>query len=844
MKLSSEGKRLLEHALTKRAWTLDKLSEQSNFSIATVKNFSARKKVSRITFVSLCNILEIDWEIASGEEANAAEELATSSLEEKKITSHSSLPSALQLDEDIIERVKERCRQRILEQHSRMRLLSGQEIRVDQLYVDVWLLERPEHTYIDSTESLLNSFDCEGDRLALSKRIQRNPGFEIAKRSSRLIILGKPGSGKTTFLKHLAVDWCKGEFQLEKIAVLIELRQICGKDWSLISAISKELDLKEKKEILFLLEQGKFLVMMDGLDEVSTDELRRIVKDQLKQISESYPEGNRFILTCRTQIIETNLSGFTFVEVADFNPQQVRQFVLNWFTENEQSETRIKEQWKKVEIATINQPDLRELTATPVLLSLMCWILQDQREIPTNRGWLYRKGIRLLLSRWNKEKEIEGWEVGTEVYRNLSFKEKELLLIEIAAHKFENPKNFVLFDEDELIEQISRRLKLTNEQDLIAVLKAIETQHGLLIERADELWSFSHLTFQEYFTVQWLTQLSSHQLASKIANWQWQEVVKQLVRSQQPADRLLRLIKQAIDKSIEQELDIQFFLSWLLQKSDSIRTNYKSAAIRAFYFSLAVIHARDRDLVLASDPDHAIAIAHALALIYILTLAFDLDHTFVQILDLDCTFDLGLDHTFACVLDHTFACILDRALDLHVPDLEHSLKLELALYDFALAFALARALTIDRAPDPDRTYARVYALALDIDRTLDFDRFSIRAPDLSTDLISCLRQLRNKLPTSRQSTEIQRWWLLYGVQWIEQLRQVMIEHRNIGHDWQFTPEQKQQLQQYYEANKFLVKLMKITGSVTEDCRTEIEDGLLLPWTELQRRQPHLYGELE
>jgi len=33
-----------------------------------------------------------------------------------------------------------------------------------------------------------------------------------------------------------------------------------------------------------------------------------------------------------------------------------------------------------------------------------------------------------------------------------------------------------------------------------AVLKSIEAQHGLLVERGREIYSFSHLTFQEYFT--------------------------------------------------------------------------------------------------------------------------------------------------------------------------------------------------------------------------------------------------------------------------------------------------------------------------------------------------------
>ena len=48
---------------------------------------------------------------------------------------------------------------------------------------------------------------------------------------------------KTTFLKHLAVDWCNGKFQAELITVLIELRQIQDKNWNLLNALDEELNL-------------------------------------------------------------------------------------------------------------------------------------------------------------------------------------------------------------------------------------------------------------------------------------------------------------------------------------------------------------------------------------------------------------------------------------------------------------------------------------------------------------------------------------------------------------------------------------------------------------------------
>lgn len=367
--------------------------------------------------------------------------------------------------------------------------------------------------------------------------------------------------------------------------------------------------------------------------------------------------------------------------------------------------------------------------------------------------------------------------MGTKTYRKLSIEQKEALLIEIAARKFENPKNFVLFEQEEITDIIANFLQLANRQKGAEVLKAIEAHHGLLIERADELWSFSHLTFQEHLTIRWLTELPSEKLAETIGNQRWQEVIKQLVKSQQPVDLLLQLIKQAIHRSIKSEPVLQNLLNWVVEKSGSIPANYQAAAIRAFYFALA-------------HPDGDLILARALKLW------------------LDRDFNLARDFSLACNIDIELATDLNHDLD---PDL-------------IVDRALIRTLTLTR--DLDLNRANVCT------RNLDLACTSTNDPKLA----NRLKQFREKLPTvSTENPKFQQWWQANGKQWIQQLYQVMIEHRNIGHDWQFSDAQKQQLQRYYEANKFLVDLIKIKEADSNTIRTEIENSILLPWQELQRR---------
>jgi predicted NACHT family NTPase len=129
--------------------------------------------------------------------------------------------------------------------------LNPQQIDVDKLYVDVYVLEKLARESYATIPDLLQGSDLRDgfDRLGLGKREKRSPGFEVAAQYPRLMILGKPGSGKSTFLRHLAVACCKSEFQADHIPILVELRDI--KDASrfdLLNKIDKEFGLANQAQ--------------------------------------------------------------------------------------------------------------------------------------------------------------------------------------------------------------------------------------------------------------------------------------------------------------------------------------------------------------------------------------------------------------------------------------------------------------------------------------------------------------------------------------------------------------------------------------------------------------------
>ncbi|MEG4058343.1 MULTISPECIES: NACHT C-terminal helical domain 2-containing protein [unclassified Microcoleus] len=78
------------------------------------------------------------------------------------------------------------------------------------------------------------------------------------------------------------------------------------------------------------------------------------------------------------------------------------------------------------------------------------------------------------------------------------------------------------------------------------------------------------------------------------------------------------------------------------------------------------------------------------------------------------------------------------------------------------------------------------------------------------------------------------WWNAKGQDWTQQLINLMIKYRNIGHDWQFSQEQKSLLRKYYDANKLLVECLNSGCNVSPAVRQEIEETLLLPIANLQK----------
>ena len=181
------------------------------------------------------------------------------------------------------------------------------------------------------------------------------------------------------------------------------------------------------------------------------------------------------------------------VSILNFTDDQIETFVKNWFAKEPEKITPCIEELRQ-------KPQIKEMASNPLLLTLLCLSFGENMEFPPNRAELYGDAINALLRKWNISRGIKR----DEIYKNLSLKRKEGMFGRIAAETFEDSEYFI--PERRLTKQIENYIQHLPrvdseriEPDSMVILKAIEAQHGIFVERAKGIHSFAHLTFQEYF---------------------------------------------------------------------------------------------------------------------------------------------------------------------------------------------------------------------------------------------------------------------------------------------------------------------------------------------------------
>jgi predicted NACHT family NTPase len=516
LQASSEGIKKAKTALIRNSLTQQQLAEELNISRQPVSKFFQGKPIERYIFQEICIRLDLNWEI-----------IASSSLW------HTDDIESISDIDNLVQEIREKVKPSILKRCGIMRVLDmTQPMQLNDIYADVNILEKITGQRWIGNELLQETNFEDFERFGLSRITEeRVAALKAVEKYSKLMILGKAGSGKTTFLKYLAIQCINGEFQSYMVPIFVNLKDFAEVDDQqelleyIIQASSLSLESQEKANIKQLLISGRMLILLDGLDEIKEEYTSRVFKE-IRDFSDLF-QDNSFVITSRIAAVEYTFEQFTEVEVADFDDKQIALFALNWFQNKDL--TKLEKFLQKLQ----QNQRIKELANSPLLLTLLCLVFEEIADFPVNRSELYKEAVDILLKKWDAMRGIE-----RDKYKKLSPQRKKDLLSQIAWNTFVAGEYFFPSKvvEQQIIDYIRNLPDINTDLEALqfdseAILKSIEVQHSLLVERAKGIYSFSHITFHEYFVAQKVVSSSFTQteevfqnLLTHVTDKRWREI--------------------------------------------------------------------------------------------------------------------------------------------------------------------------------------------------------------------------------------------------------------------------------------------------------------------------------
>lgn len=389
----------------------------------------------------------------------------------------------------------------------------------------------------------------------------------------RFVLVGMPGTGKTTLLRRAALAFAEGRatedlgWQGEpKLPIFIRLRNFgiylaenrsrfsAPGPGALVAFLEQNLQNDQMIKIPedFLkrrLQDGECMVLLDGLDEVL--ENRAVVAQSVNAFIKEYGQGDNWIGIssrprgytgdARLQLAEADLA---LLEVLPLGPNQIRELIKNVLPLLESKDAQRQKDLTRLSGRILSNKNLTEIASVPMFCAALVQVYKYHgADLPQRRVDVLAEIVDLLLGFWYAQSSELLDPITISTYDGTGHTGRETE--EAVEQKFNYLAHLAYYMQAELeqveitTEQARKRLaKYIQEQEGVPADKALEwargflrsahEQSGLFVENSPGSHSFLHKNFLEFFAASSLLKDQDNPIETVKAyldNKEWEEVL-------------------------------------------------------------------------------------------------------------------------------------------------------------------------------------------------------------------------------------------------------------------------------------------------------------------------------
>ncbi|NWF83177.1 MAG: SUMF1/EgtB/PvdO family nonheme iron enzyme [Bryobacteraceae bacterium] len=346
----------------------------------------------------------------------------------------------------------------------------------------------------------------------------------------RSVILGGPGTGKTTLLESFCLALAQGapgqgsagSFSRAKglpplVPVFYRIRDL-ERDlrthstiWdALLHACSRKMGLNLPHDFFVRqMERNGLVLLFDGLDEATSPARRDEIVELIEAFAGNLTPQSRVIITSRPHDYRRRFeaAAYRHYELCQFDDGEIQTFIQGWRSLHEPDQAAAVEKGEALWNALKARKDILPLARNALLLTMIVRVHFGLGALPDSRLMLYEKCSETLLKHWTSAMDLSP--------SPIDFYQKRRFLSQLAYEMQGEAEHLaqgvaLQIPRVQLARRLERFLREKGAGDTLNLVETIvdrlHTRDAILVQYGGDQFGFVHRSFQEYFAAVWMAE--------------------------------------------------------------------------------------------------------------------------------------------------------------------------------------------------------------------------------------------------------------------------------------------------------------------------------------------------